>query len=531
VNPASAVGRNGLRNTLSGAVSYVTGSHNLKTGIQYTNGFYRAYNDANADLVQQYQNGVPVSVRVYNTPLEYRDTVNIDLGIYAQEAWTLKRMTLNAGLRYDHFNSQLNAVGVPPGRFTQFPRELPALKNVPNWNDVSPRIGVAYDLFGNAKTAIKANFAKYLETWGTGFAEMFNPLTLKSENRSWADCDYLAGTSTCSGRALATTGDNIAQDNEIGPGTANFGIVSVLPRVMDPNVNRSYNLETSVGVQHQLLPGLALNGMWYHRGVYNLTRTDNKSILLTDYTPLDIFNPLDGSTITIYNLLPAKLTAPTSEVVTNSTDSSKRRVTYNGFEVSFNGRLPRGGTAFGGWTTDRTLTVKCDSQTDPNSLRFCDQSQLAIPYVSEYKLAVAEPLWFGISASATVQSYSGIPLAVNWTLTKTTRYPADCPSPCTPNALVVPTLTQASLIVNTVNGINLIAPGEKYSDRFNQLNLGLRKSFRFTSDGRLSVNVQVFNALNGSAVVAQNQVFGSTLDRPTATIQPRAYSVGAQLDF
>ena len=40
-----------------------------------------------------------------NTPYTATQKVKADLGIYAQDAWTMKRLTLNYGGRFDHFNS------------------------------------------------------------------------------------------------------------------------------------------------------------------------------------------------------------------------------------------------------------------------------------------------------------------------------------------------------------------------------------------------------------------------------------------
>ena len=42
-----------------------------------------------------------------------------------------------------------------PGPFTPA-RNFDAIENVPNWKDIDPRFGIAYDLFGDGKTAIKA---------------------------------------------------------------------------------------------------------------------------------------------------------------------------------------------------------------------------------------------------------------------------------------------------------------------------------------------------------------------------------------
>ena len=101
------------RYNLQGSASYVTGSHNVKAGAQWNWGPYRRTRVGNADLVQRYTNGAPNSVAVYNTPIEWTDRLNADLGVFAQDAWTLRRLTVNAGVRWEYFNSEVSASASP----------------------------------------------------------------------------------------------------------------------------------------------------------------------------------------------------------------------------------------------------------------------------------------------------------------------------------------------------------------------------------------------------------------------------------
>ena len=140
--------RNGLANwggrypdrfNTQASVSYVTGSHNAKIGFQYNWGTYINTRETNADLQQVYTNGVPSSVTVYNTPLRYKDALLGDLGIYAQDTWTINRLTLNGGLRCETLKHEVSKQSSGAGRFIG-ERNFDPIP-MPTWKDIAPRFG------------------------------------------------------------------------------------------------------------------------------------------------------------------------------------------------------------------------------------------------------------------------------------------------------------------------------------------------------------------------------------------------------
>jgi hypothetical protein len=523
-NTVSGSAENGIypaRHVFSSIASYVTGSHSLRTGVQWSFGDYRTSYDINADLVQQYQNGVPSVVTVYNTPVYGKERLNADMGIFAQDSWTLKRMTIGAGVRFDYLNAEIQEQGVGAGRFAPA-REFAKVPDMPNWFNVAPRLGIAYDLFGNARTALKGSVNKYMAGQTTGFPARYNPLALQTEQRSWTD----------------TNGDDIAQDSEIGPSqNARFGQAVTTVRPGD-DLQREYDWVYNAGVQHQLMPGLAMNANWFRRGTYNLRRTDNQLVGLGDYTPVAVVNPLDGEVFTLYNLNPNKF-QQVDEVDVNSTDSDLRRRTYTGYEFGFNGRVGPA-SFFGGWTSYRTINVECDNVSDPNTFRFCDQRELDMPWRNDLKVAGSYMLPLKIQLNAAIQSYAGNELRVDWQITRTTRYAANCPGPCRPGELVIPNLTRAALDIpqgsnlaawNAANiSPRLIAPGTKYLTRHNQVDLGVRKVFQ-VGRYQFSAQADVFNATNSNRVNGETQTFGANLGRPTSILQPRMLRLAGQMRF
>jgi len=493
-----------FRYMLISSMSYVTGSHAIKAGVQWHIGQTWNTADANADLVQRYRDGVPDSVIVYNTPTRLYNLMGSDSGVYLQDSWTLKRLTLNPGVRYEHFNSSNQPNAVEGGRFVPA-RSFSELSDVPNWNNVAPRFSAVYDVFGDAKTAVKFGLNKYNRNFTTDFANRYNPLVLQSDTRNWSDCDFVAGTSTCSSLVLPTNRDGIAQNNEIGPSNnLNFGLAPA--RHPDPDIKRPYDLEYTVAVDRQVLPGVSVTAAWYKRDTYNTEQQTNLLVSVSDYAAFQTPSPLNGEPVTIYNLNRSKQ-GLVDLLDTTATDRTLSRVNYTGFEVSFAARLPKGGNLFGGWSGDRTINVAC-AGNDPNTFRYCDQSQYDVPLRSDFKFNGSYPLPLGLQLGATLQSYAGQPLMVNWTV---------------PQNLFPGGRTQSVVV-------NLVEPGAEYLDRWTQVDLAIRKVFTF-GKYRLDGALDIYNLFNSNVVLMENQNYGSSLHQPQQVLQGRLLRVSTQLKF
>ena len=427
------------------------------------------------------------------------------------------------------------------------------------WRSWSPRLGIAYDLFGDGKTALKANFGKYMTPDVSTFANLFNPIATFTDTRTWTDADL-------AGRALPTNGDNIAQDNEIGPSNnPNFG--KITNRALDPNFSRDYSLQYGAAVQHQLWPGTAISFNWFRRQIFNTAYTRNRAVdPIADWTTTSIVNPLDGEPLTVFQINQNKNGITPDLFLNNMTDTSLRQNTFTGYEVNVNARLPRRTLLFGGWGMERIVDIDCTMNTanssatlnSPNALRFCDQSgatyqnlgqSASIPFQHSFKLNANVPLWYGVEVSASLQSYPGAPKAttnavdnggVNWTINRgSTRYPTDCTVPgCTPGAVVLPSRFAGDPAVV----VRLASPGTRYEPRWNQLDLGLRRTFRFARGVTVQGQVDLFNALNSNTVLTEGTALSTSVapflssdpgagGTPTSILQPRILRLAAQFRF
>jgi hypothetical protein len=491
--------------------TYVTGTHTMKFGMNFGWGNrVRTWPNPNQFDISaiRFLGGRPDSVQVRSTPIpESREKMNADLGLYAQESWTMDRLTLNLGVRYDHFNAEVPALSAPAGTWVPA-RERAALKNVPNWHDVSPRIAVAYDLFGTGKTALKANVGRYVASAALGFAEQFNTLTAGTDTRVWTDLD--------GNRAIVDAAGNL-QRSEITGGVSNFGLNSATDR-LDPELKREHNWEYNATIQHELVPRISIAGGYHRRTYHNIALTDNLNQRVTDWTERTITAPLDpslpdggGYPIVIYSRN-AGVTTAVDNVRTFSTSNTR---VYNGFDVTTTARLDNGGFFLGGLTTERLVSTTCDVRSNPNNFRFCDSTG---PYRTGFKLNGAYPLPYKFQVSGAFTLRPGASYNANYTVDRT----------------ISPGITGAA--GQTSITVNLVEPGTVFLDDIHQLDLRLTRTFDL-GKYRLQALVDVYNALNAGTVTTVNNNYarnaqGRVVWGDPSTIQTSRYvRFGGQLSF
>lgn len=520
------------RHNVQTSMSYVTGSHNIKVGMQYQWGDFWHSVDANADLTQQYRSPVgtpkfsrPDSVIVRNTPLIYGERLNRDLGIYAQDSWRLKNLTVNMGLRWENVVAQVHASESPAGRWAPA-RRFAEIKNVPNWKDWAPRFAAVYDVFGNGKTALKYSINRYNQARTTGIAAAYNPLaSLTSTSLPWNDLngdDIAQGTRTFNPDGTVTNCVFLTPGCEIDLSNLapNFGTTALNEYGAYP---RTWNLESALELQHEIMRGLSGTVSWFRGNFHNLTTTINRSYSHADYTPFTIYNPETGEPIEVYAR--TLQNRPTSNL--DTFDPERERM-YESFNFEFNARPGRGATLFGGLAVERQLDIACTSPDDPNTLRFCNDHENGVPYRKSFKLAASLPLPWGITFSGVFQSNHGTASSRTVAATRgITRYPTNCPAPCPAGQIILPSTVfgQSSLTVNLVDGDTV------YTERINQLDLRAAKTF---SLGRIRVtpSLEVFNVNNTDAVIsyASTNVLnaGSSYLRPNSIMQGRMMGVNVQ---
>ena len=358
--------------TWNSAALYITGTHSMKFGYQ---GAFHVDNRApgGSTLTYRFNNGIPnrftMNIREYRSSSRVRYNA-----FYAQDQWTRGRLTLSGGLRYDHSWSYYPEQSIGGTRFLPAVTVFPESKGVEGYNDISPRLGAVYDLFGTGKTAIKFNTGRYLEAAvndNGNYSELLPASRVDtSTNRTWTDngnfnpdCDFL-NPAVQDNRA--TGGDLCGQITEDGFGKS-------VPQVFyDPQIMKGWGVrpadwQIGVTVQHEVLPRISVEVGYSRRWLQNFTVTDNLARAVSDHTQFSVIAPLDprlpgGGGYVVSSLFDPNqnVATLTNNFNTYAPNYGKQYSIYNGLELNLSARLRSGVQFQVGSSTGETVTDNCE---------------------------------------------------------------------------------------------------------------------------------------------------------------------------
>ena len=512
------------------SVSYVTGSHNFKAGFFGFRARTDLATEAQIPPAYRFFKGVPIAASFYASPKEYSSRA-WDRAIYVQDQWTLGNATLNLGVRFDTLYGWNPEQTRPAGTFTPEFHFL-EMGNVPNWKDISPRLGVAYDIFGDGRTAIKATLNKYVQGDLAGIAIQTNPATAISDSttRTWNDAN----------------GDFIPQESELGPhSNSKFGTLGITRRYA-PDVllgwgTRPYNWQVSTSIQHELTSGVALSAGYFRTWYGNFTVTDNLAVTPADYDSFCITAPTDsrlpgGGGNEICGLFDIKPTAfgKVDNLTTQASNFGKVTEVYDGIDLTMSARFGQGGLLAGGVSTGRTVVDDCDlvakldnpsqpalnSRRSPRPQEFCRETN---PWIgqTQIKFNVVYPLPYDMQVSTVFQNLAGVPYQANYRVA---------------NAALASSLGRnlgscGTRAVCTARArLDMLEPFSMREDRLTQLDIRLTKFVRL---GRVNIRgmFDIYNLFNGGTVLRTNSSFGSSWLKPQTILAGRIFKFGGQLDF
>jgi hypothetical protein len=538
--------------TWNAAASYVTGAHNMKFG--YQGAFHRDDDNlfptiSNTSLMQlQFNtpcNAAPCPTNPIATGITLQSGVFTRkvrtqyYAFYAQEQWTRDRLTLQGALRFDHAWSSFPEQQIGPSVTIPTAIVIPGQVGIKGYNDLSPRIGMAYDVFGNGKTSLKANVGRYLHPASNqGRYINANPSELISTitTRPWTDnngnyrvdCDVLNGQP----QSPATTGsiDTCGVFSDL-----NFGRPRAGTRLDDSILGgwgaRPFDWQFGVSVQQELMPRVSVEAGYYRRwwpifGGADIT--DNINTTGADYTRFAVTAPGDSrlpnggnySVPGIYNITSAASLVVPSNVQKAANDFGSYARYWDGFDVTAQARLRSGLTLQGGTSTGRLVFDQCEPRdTVPESGLLNPYCRQVEPWLTTFK-GIASYIIprVDVNVAGTFSSRPGVSLSANVTYTN-----ADMLNPA--RSTLGRNLNAAATVT-----VNVLEPNTLFGDRIDQLDIRVGKILRFGKT-RTNLNLDIVNALNSNDNLAYSATFGATWPAPTSVITARLFRLSAQLEF
>jgi len=518
--------------TVRGALSFVTGAHAFKVGGSNRSGGLHQEEYDFVPVSYRFRNGVPnrLTQRALGA---WKANVDADLGLYAQDRWTLGNLTLNYGLRYDFFSNSYPEQHIGPT--TLAPTRNITFPALDGWtlHDLSPRFGAAYDLGGKGKTALKASLNRYVIAMGpdVSFIQLANPSRslVTSATRTWGDTNRNF-VPDCDLQNVQANGECGALSNR------NFGTV-VTNLTYDEKTltgwgKRNFNWEFSAGVQRELLPKVSADITYFRRWYGNFVLTDDLAVGPKDFDRFTLIAPKDprlpgggGYPVDGYDLKPEKFGVAAQPYVTLSRKYGKQRDYWDGGDITVNAR-PRPGTFFqGGVSTGRRVEDNCDivTKVDNPSTLYCHRVDPLYTLVKGYGSYTIPKV--DVQFSATYQTKPGPLVLAVYTAT---------------NAEVASSLGRNLAGAAPSVDVQLVSPGqyaqgtnagsgELHGERLHQVDLRISKILHFGGT-RARANVDIYNALNSSAVLSQNDAFGDW-QRPTEILVARFFKFSVQFDF
>ncbi|HEY1304161.1 MAG TPA: carboxypeptidase regulatory-like domain-containing protein [Vicinamibacterales bacterium] len=561
--------------------SYITGSHSMKFGYQgnwwkddraeYTNDQSLAYTFSGGTRAADgtFIPSRPSSITEYANPY-FNNARAMMTSFFAQDQWTLGRMTLQGALRYDNPWSWFPAVDQPKSRF--FPGvHFDKGDGVTGYHDITPRMGAAYDLFGNGKTALKVNIGKYLQGASVGnLLSQANPslripggaaagFANPSVTRTWSDtnnnfvpdCDLANPLA----QSPATTGsiDTCGQISNLQFGSNQFIGATIDPQLTHGSGIRPSDWSFGASVQQEIFPRASVE-VGYYRRVFTMYTTggvvtDDVNIAPSDFTTFSVPVPTDslgrlpaGSPSQIggfLNKTPDAFARTQSLVLRSTKDIGDDTRVFNGVDVTFNVRNVKGVTFSGGTSTGKVTNDWCELRaaipenpgwatnpychvSSPVQTSFNGQASYVIPRADVLVSTVYRDrvILNGTPNNASTDQLGGS-LPATFTI-----------NPASPTDATAAAIAQQ--IGRPLTGVqfnaNLVQPGTFYPGRNRQLDLSFKKIVRFGRQ-RLTGGLDIYNVMNQNTILFYNTTFVPNVNgylAPQAYMNPRVFRLAAE---
>ena len=532
--------------TWRATLSYVTGSHSLKTGYQAGYMMNRNTTLVGQQISYRFNNGSPNQMMQRVGPTRVTDSVRYDAA-FVQDQWTRNRLTVQAGLRYETARSWApeGSNGIIEAHDFGPALLFPRTEGVSGYHDITPRLGAAYDVFGTGRTAIKVSIGKYLQGAATADAYTINnpaSTLVTTVNRAWTD----------------PNGNRVAECNFMDPGTSgecgpwqnlNWGssvrTTRVNPDVLEGWNVRNFDWQFSAGIQQEVLPRMALEVSYSRRWWGNFFVTHNAALGPTDWDTASLIAPGHpllpdggGYPVTFLTRNTNSALGASDPYFTRASDFGDETHYWHGIDLSFNARAGRFNVQ-GGTTTGRGVNDTCEIEVArfgrPQRLVGAEQTpdcSFSEPWLTNVRgLATYEVPKIDVLVSTIFRSQpnaqpgagvatNGNSRSANYQMTRA-QFQAATGRPLHPGL--------------TTQTVDLLSPGDLYGERVNVVDMRFAKVLRFGGT-RANVGLDLYNMFNANTPTTYETVFdpatnGARWMQPTGVLLPRFVRINVQFDF
>jgi carboxypeptidase family protein len=519
-----------------------------------------------------------------------------DHALYAQDQWRLKRLTLNLGLRFDWFQ------GTDPAQTLQAQpqfglpaKSFAAVNSAADWKDINPRLGAAYDLFGNGKTAIKASISRGVLTEGltagSNITLLTNPINelAATTTRSWADfsgtfnplldgADFTnkngSGSNPLGGPAcVPTTGLNCALGTANTAGFYNQSAANVTyaNNVTHGFQNRPYDWMVSASVQQEVVRNVAVSVGYYRTWFGNLTVAQNTAIPVTGYDqycvtpPASTVYPGFGGTAlcNLYDPQP-QYRGAASYLVQKASNFGKETDVYTGIDAIVNARL-HGLILQGGVTAGHEVTNYCVQVNSPQDLfwvsnpspgassilEFSNNNATNVsnvqgninPLVNDSAPCYINPPWYQNLQFKMIAVYT-----LPWWKIKLSANEQNLPSiplqgtysfRSTDVSFINPVSGHTSLVGCALCKAEVVTPQTVFPfGRDNQLDIRVAKDFNITERWKIEPTADFYNVFNANPILTVGTAYNTSAAgtpgawrNATSILPGRVIKFGVHVDF
>ena len=490
--------RHQFDNVFTFGKSGLGGEHLLKAGVQWARLYYSSDYSVRGDHHVEYSSGLPLRVRQFNTPVVSENIARV-LGFFVQDSWSMNRLTLNLGGRWDKYVGELPDQARANNRFigaATFPG-----KEVINQSRGVWRLGASYDLTGSGRTALKASYSRYALQVGIDRVTSVNPVSNGSRTCPWGDAN----------------GDGKFQDAEI-TGLCSAFSGGATTRFAE-GVRWPYSDEITGGVETQLPGAVRVGAMFYYRTNRDQLGDRNNAVPESAYTKHTITIPngpgggpgatnQKPTTVEVWNI-PAALASADQTVRSNEPHLDTE---YKGIEFTATKRFSSRWQMQAGFTIGKNEGgFGGGDLNDPNPRRFPrgiigNDSERALRISGSYRLPG------DVSLAGSMLANNGYPYVSSYSLSRAVA------------------ATQGITLTRATQAIQLSQRGDERLPNVTMLDVRLSRPFRFGSRS-LQPTIDVFNITNTDTRDNQNNAVGANYLLPTSILAPRIIRIGFSLNF